>query len=63
LKSRGYDGWLTIEAFGKAIPELAAATRVWRDFFVSPEDVYEQGYRYIRQCWDQAQEGLADASA
>ncbi|WP_097093700.1 sugar phosphate isomerase/epimerase family protein [Novosphingobium sp. Chol11] len=54
LKGRGYEGWLTIEAFGKALPELAAATRVWRDFFADPQDVYENGYRYIRQCWDRA---------
>lgn len=50
LKARGYDGWLTIEAFGKAVPELAAATRVWRDFFASPEEVYTRGYAYIREC-------------
>ncbi len=52
LKDVGYDGWLTIEAFGKALPELAAATRVWRDFFPNPEEVYTEGYRYIRQCLD-----------
>jgi D-psicose/D-tagatose/L-ribulose 3-epimerase len=54
LKEVGYDGWLTIEAFGRALPELAAATRVWRDFFASPEEVYTEGYRYIRECWDAA---------
>lgn len=54
LKGVGYDGWLTIEAFGKALPELAAATRVWRDFFSSPEEVYLEGYQYIRTCWDAA---------
>ena len=54
LKDVGYSGWLTIEAFGKALPELAAATRVWRDFFASPEEVYTEGFRYIRQCWDAA---------
>jgi D-psicose/D-tagatose/L-ribulose 3-epimerase len=54
LKGVGYQGWLTIEAFGKALPELAAATRVWRDFFASPEEVYTEGYRYIRECWDAA---------
>ncbi|MEY2926321.1 MAG: hypothetical protein RL367_798, partial [Pseudomonadota bacterium] len=52
LKALGYDGWMTIEAFGRAVPELAAATRVWRDFFANPEEVYTQGYRYIRDCWD-----------
>ena len=54
LKELGYEGWLTIEAFGRALPELAAATRVWRDFFANPEEVYTEGYRYIRDCWDQA---------
>lgn len=54
LKELGYDGWLTVEAFGRALPELAAATRVWRDFFANPEEVYTEGYRYIRQCWDAA---------
>ena len=43
---------MTIEAFGKALPELAAATRVWRDFFTSPEEVYTEGYRYIKECWE-----------
>jgi D-psicose/D-tagatose/L-ribulose 3-epimerase len=36
------------------VPELAAATRVWRDFFASPEEVYTEGYRLIRDCWDAA---------
>ncbi|MEP6867680.1 MAG: sugar phosphate isomerase/epimerase family protein [Novosphingobium sp.] len=54
LKSLGYDGWLTIEAFGRGVPELAAATRVWRDFFTSPEEVTTKGYAFIRNCWEQA---------
>lgn len=52
LRTLGYDGWLTIEAFGRGVPELAAATRVWRDFFSDPADVYTEGYRLIRDCWD-----------
>src|SRR4029453_14358160 len=31
-----YDGWMVIEAFGRALPALAAATRVGGDFFPSP---------------------------
>jgi D-psicose/D-tagatose/L-ribulose 3-epimerase len=50
LKARNYDGWLTIEAFGKAVPELAAATKVWRDFFADPMEVVTDGHAYIRQC-------------
>lgn len=54
LKALDYDGWLTIEAFGRAVPQLAAATRVWRDFFPDPEQVYTEGYRLIRETWSAA---------
>ena len=33
LKASNYNGYLTIEAFGRALPALAAATKVWRDLF------------------------------
>lgn len=48
IKASKYDGWLTIEAFGRALPALAAATRVWRDFFPNREQVYREGFRNIR---------------
>jgi D-psicose/D-tagatose/L-ribulose 3-epimerase len=51
LKGAGYDEWLTIEAFGRALPPLAAATRVWRDFFPSPAQVYREGFTLIRDGW------------
>jgi D-psicose/D-tagatose/L-ribulose 3-epimerase len=51
LRGAGYDGWLTIEAFGTALPALAAATKVWRDFFPSREEVYEDGLQTIRAGW------------
>lgn len=63
LKSLGYDGWLTIEAFGSALPDLAAATRVWRDFFPSPEQVYREGHALIRRTWDAAGKKPASAKA
>ncbi|WP_069299263.1 sugar phosphate isomerase/epimerase family protein [Neptunicoccus sediminis] len=50
----GYDDWLTIEAFGRGLPDLAAATKVWRDFADSPEQVYREGYAHIRACMDKA---------
>jgi D-psicose/D-tagatose/L-ribulose 3-epimerase len=49
LKKIRYDRWLTIEAFGRALPDLAAATRVWRDLFAKPEDVYTEGLGFIRR--------------
>jgi D-psicose/D-tagatose/L-ribulose 3-epimerase len=54
IKSSGYDGWLTIEAFGRALPELVEPTRVWRDFFKQPDDVVTEGYEFIRETWKQA---------
>ena len=54
IKSSGYDNWLTIEAFGRGLPELAAATRVWRDFAESPEAYYKNGYKCIREGWNAA---------
>lgn len=52
IKSSGYNGWLTIEAFGRALPELAEPTRVWRDFFKRPEEVVTEGYKFIRETWE-----------
>lgn len=51
LKEVEYDGWLTIEAFGRALPDLAAATRIWRDLFPSPEEVYTNGLAFIKSRW------------
>ena len=48
IKKINYKGWLSIEAFGRALPDLAAATRVWRDFFNSEEEVYKEGFKFIR---------------
>ena len=54
LKKSGYDGWCTIEAFGRGLPALAAATRVWRDFSEGPEAVYRDGFRTIKDGWRKA---------
>jgi len=51
LREIGYDGWLTVEAFGRALPALAAATRVWRDLFPSPEQVYTEGLKFMKEHW------------
>lgn len=54
IRASGYDGWLTIEAFGRALKDLAAATKVWRDFAESPQAVYRDGYAHIRRHLDAA---------
>jgi D-psicose/D-tagatose/L-ribulose 3-epimerase len=54
LRSTGYDNWVTIEAFGRVLPAFAAATKIWRDIFESPEALYAEGIRFIRQQWSAA---------
>ena len=54
IRRSGYDGWLTIEAFGRGLKDLAAATKVWRDFAESPEAVYREGFKHIRDGWRRA---------
>ena len=49
LAEIGYDGWMVIEAFGRALPDLAAATKVWRDLFPTPEDVYVNGLAFMKK--------------
>ena len=54
LKAGGYDGWYVIEAFGRALPGIAAATRVWRDFFPHTDEVYKFGHDFLRAEWAKA---------
>jgi len=54
IRESGYDDWLTIEAFGRGLKDLAAATKVWRDFAESPEAVYKEGFEHIRKGWKKA---------
>ncbi len=54
LRRAGYDGWMTVEAFGSALPDLAAATKIWRPLFASPDEVYRKAYRLMRDGWDAA---------
>lgn len=51
LREVRYDGWLVIEAFGRALPALAAATKVWRDLFPNAEQVYNNGLAFIKKKW------------
>jgi D-psicose/D-tagatose/L-ribulose 3-epimerase len=48
LDEIGYDGWVVVEAFGDALPELAAATKVWRRTFESEEQLARDGARFLR---------------
>lgn len=44
----GYEGWLVIEAFGLALPELAAATRIWRRMFADELTLAQEGLAFMK---------------
>lgn len=54
IRASGYDGWLTLEAFGAGLPGIAAATRVWRPLFPDHETLFTQSAAFIRKTWDEA---------
>lgn len=49
LRKIGYQGWMVVEAFGLALPELAAATKIWRRMFESEEQLARDAYQFIRR--------------
>jgi D-psicose/D-tagatose/L-ribulose 3-epimerase len=54
FKRHGYDGWYVIEAFGRAMPEIAATTRVWRDLSASNDEVSRFGHDFLRATYEAA---------
>ena len=52
LKETGYDDWLVIEAFGLALPAIAAATKIWRRMFPNEEHLARRGLAFMKQHWE-----------
>jgi D-psicose/D-tagatose/L-ribulose 3-epimerase len=48
LKEIGYDGWMVVEAFGLALPALAAATKIWRRMYSSEEQLTRDSLAFMR---------------
>jgi D-psicose/D-tagatose/L-ribulose 3-epimerase len=48
IRSIGYDKWLVIEAFGLSLPELAAATKIWRRMFDDELKLAEDGLKFMK---------------
>jgi D-psicose/D-tagatose/L-ribulose 3-epimerase len=49
LKGIGYDGWLTIEAFGTAMPSVASATKIWRRMYQDEEQLARDGLAFMKR--------------
>lgn len=54
LKRVGFDGWIAMEAFGSGLPDIAAATRVWRPLFPDHETLFTEGHAALRRAWEAA---------
>jgi D-psicose/D-tagatose/L-ribulose 3-epimerase len=49
LKAVGYDGWLTIEAFGTAMPSVASATKIWRRMYRDEDQLARDGLAFMKR--------------
>lgn len=49
LEKARYDGWLMIEAFGRALKELIPATKIWRELYADPDEPWREGIRFLRE--------------
>jgi D-psicose/D-tagatose/L-ribulose 3-epimerase len=48
LHEVGYDGWLAVEAFGRSLPEIAAATKIWRKMYESEMQLAQDALAFMR---------------
>ncbi len=48
IAESGYDAWLVIEAFGLSLPEIAAATKIWRKMFSDEISLATNGLKFMR---------------
>ncbi|QDV06944.1 D-tagatose 3-epimerase [Planctomycetes bacterium Poly30] len=51
LRRIGYDGCLTIEAFGQSLPAIAAATKIWRRMYETEDQLAADGLAFLKQTW------------
>ncbi|MGI9519704.1 MAG: sugar phosphate isomerase/epimerase family protein [Pirellulaceae bacterium] len=49
LREINYDGWMMVEAFGLAMPELAAATKIWRRMYDTEEKLAWDALEFMKE--------------
>lgn len=54
LKEIKYENWCTVEAFSGSLPELAGATKIWRDMFDTNDNLAQKSLEFIRKQWSKA---------
>ncbi len=49
LQAVKYDGWMVVEAFGLALPNIVAATKIWRKMFPSEDQLATESLAFMKQ--------------
>ena len=49
LHEVGYDGWMLVEAFGLALPNIVAATKIWRTMFPSEDQLAVDALAFMQR--------------
>ena len=52
LKEVGYEGWMVVEAFGLSLPDLAAATKIWRRMYESEQQLATDALAFMKRRWE-----------
>lgn len=47
LKEAGYQGWVVVESFSQSLPEIAAATAIWRPLAPSSEVYAQESLKFL----------------
>jgi len=48
LHNVGFDKWMVVEAFGLALPEISAATKIWRRMYESEEQLARDALAFMK---------------
>jgi D-psicose/D-tagatose/L-ribulose 3-epimerase len=48
LHAAGWNGWMVVEAFGLALPNIAAATKIWRKMFPDEDTLACEGLAFMK---------------
>jgi D-psicose/D-tagatose/L-ribulose 3-epimerase len=48
LHEAEYDGWMVVEAFGLALPNIVAATKIWRKMFPSEDQLATDSLAFMK---------------
>jgi len=48
IRANDWDGWMVVEAFGLALPAIAAATKIWRKMYATEEQLAGDALAFMK---------------